>query len=143
MRELYAAQLGGMLAAAAATEEIARISIQIRTVPDDGAQRAAWVADHRSPHAPYVVVEASDQLESLMASTGIRHEVFVTVAVVMAQEAVAPDWPGPRPYRVVGRRPHRPPLGLVAGQVSNVRPQGAQVTWWVEPPRTAAVDQVA
>lgn len=81
MRELYAANLGGMLAAAAATEEIARISIQIRTVPDDGAERAAWVADHRSPHAPYVVVEASDQLESLMASTAVRHEVFVTVAV--------------------------------------------------------------
>ena len=81
MRELYAGQLGGMLAAAAATEEICRISVQIRTVPDDGAERAAWVADHRSPHAPAAVVEATDQLESLMLSTAVRHEVFVTVAV--------------------------------------------------------------
>jgi hypothetical protein len=81
MRELYAAQLGGMLAAAAATEEIARISIQIRTVPDDGAERAAWVADHRNPRAPAAVIAATDQLESLMASTAVRHEVFVTVAV--------------------------------------------------------------
>jgi len=51
MRELYAAQLGGMLAAAAATEEIARISIQIRTVPDDGAERAAWVSRTTATHA--------------------------------------------------------------------------------------------
>ena len=80
-RALYAAQLGGMLAAAAATEEICRISVQIRTVPDDGAERAAWVADHRSRNAPAAVVAASDQLESLMASTAVRHEVFVTVAV--------------------------------------------------------------
>lgn len=80
-RALYAAQLGGMLAAAAATQEICRISVQIRTVPDDGAQRAAWVADHRSRNAPAAVVAASDQLESLMASTAVRHEVFVTVAV--------------------------------------------------------------
>ena len=84
-RELYAGQLGGMLAAAAATEEIARISIQIRTVPDDGAERAAWVADRRSPVAPAAVVEATDQLESLMRSTAVRHEVFVTVAVAEAK----------------------------------------------------------
>lgn len=81
MRELYAGQLGAMLAAAAATEQICRISAQIRTVPDDGAQRAAWVADHRNPHAPAAVIEATDQLESLMAATAVRHEVFVTVAV--------------------------------------------------------------
>ena len=85
MRELYAAHLGGMLAAAAATEEICRISIQIRTVPDDGAERAAWVGDHRSPRAPAVVVAVTDQLESLMASTAVRHEVFVTVAVAEAK----------------------------------------------------------
>ena len=81
MRELYASQLGGMLAAAAATKEICRISVQIRTVPDDGAERAAWVADHRSPTAPAAVIEATDQLESLVRSTAVRHEVFVTVAV--------------------------------------------------------------
>jgi hypothetical protein len=81
MRRLYAAQLGGMLAAAAATQEICRISVQIRTVPDDGAQRAAWVADHRSPTAPAAVVAATDELEALMRSTAVRHEVFVTVAV--------------------------------------------------------------
>ena len=80
-RAAYAAQLGGMLAAAAATEEIARISIQIRTIPDDGARRAAWVADRADPAAPAIVVAVTEQLESLMAATAIAHEVFVTVAV--------------------------------------------------------------
>ena len=80
-RELYAAQLGAMLASAAATEDVCRISVQVRTVPDDGAERAAWVADRRSPAAPSAVVEAAHQLESLMRSTAVRHEVFVTVAV--------------------------------------------------------------
>ena len=80
-RDLYAAQLGSMLAAAAASEEICRISIQVRTVPDDGARRAAWVADRTSPHSPPAVAAATGQLEALMRATSVRHEVFVTVAV--------------------------------------------------------------
>ncbi|HET7475209.1 MAG TPA: SCO6880 family protein [Dermatophilaceae bacterium] len=80
-REGWAAQLGGLLAAAAATEEVCRVSVQIRTVPDDGAQRAAWVADRRRGDAPPAVVAATDQLETLMRSTAVRHELFVTVGV--------------------------------------------------------------
>ena len=81
MRELYAANLGGMLAAAAATAEITRLSIPLRTVPDAGAERAACVADHASPPAHSVVVVAADPPESLMAATGLQHEGFVTAAV--------------------------------------------------------------
>ncbi|MGV1009835.1 MAG: SCO6880 family protein [Dermatophilaceae bacterium] len=80
-RDGYAAALGGMLAAAAATEEIARISIQVRTIPDDGAARAAWVADHTSPTSPPAVVAATEALETVMRSTAVRQELFVTVAV--------------------------------------------------------------
>jgi len=80
-RDGYAAQLGALLAAAAASEEITRISIQVRTVPDDGTRRAAWVADRRDPHSPPAVVAATEQLEDLMRATSVRHEVFVTVAV--------------------------------------------------------------
>lgn len=84
-RDGYAAQLGGLLAAAATAEEIARISIQVRTVPDDGAARAAWVADHRSPASPPAVAEASAQLETLMRTSAVRHEIFLTVAVAEAR----------------------------------------------------------
>ncbi len=80
-RDLYAGQLGSLLAAAAASEEICRISIQVRTVPDDGARRAAWVADRTSPRSPPAVAAATGQLENLMRATSVRHEVFVTVAV--------------------------------------------------------------
>ncbi len=80
-RDGYAAQLGALLAAAAASEEITRISIQVRTVPDDGTRRAAWVADRRDPRSPPAVVAATEQLEDLMRATSVRHEVFVTVAV--------------------------------------------------------------
>ena len=80
-RDGYAAALGGMLAAAAATEQIARISIQVRTIPDDGAARAAWVADHTSPTSPPAVTAATEALETLMRTTAVRQELFVTVAV--------------------------------------------------------------
>ena len=82
-RDGYAAHLGGLLAAAAAGEQIARISIQVRTIPDDGARRAAWVADHDGPDNPAVpaaVRACSEQLETLMRTTSIRQELFVTVA---------------------------------------------------------------
>ena len=82
-RDGYAAQLGGLLAAAAAGEQIARISIQVRTIPDDGARRAAWVADHDGPDNPAVpaaVRACSEQLETLMRTTSIRQELFVTIA---------------------------------------------------------------
>lgn len=77
----YANQLGSLLAAAARSEDISRISILVRTVPDDGAERAAWVADHRVANVPDVVRVASAQLESSVVAASVRHEVFVTVAV--------------------------------------------------------------
>src|SRR5262249_34538730 len=44
-RDAYANQLGSLLEAAARGEHISRVSILVRTVPDDGAERAAWVFD--------------------------------------------------------------------------------------------------
>ncbi|MBT8227815.1 MAG: hypothetical protein HKP61_05220 [Dactylosporangium sp.] len=80
-RVRYADQLGALLAAAARGEQIARVSIMVRTVPDDGAQRAAWLADHISPAAPAVVRQVSDQLERAVVAAAVRHEVYVTVGV--------------------------------------------------------------
>ncbi|MET7400131.1 SCO6880 family protein [Dactylosporangium sp. NPDC005572] len=80
-RNAYADQLGGLLAAAARGEQVSRISILIRTVPDDGAERAAWVADNISPLAPDVVREISRQLEQAVVAAAVRHEVYVTVGV--------------------------------------------------------------
>ncbi len=80
-RDAYADQLGSLLAAAAQGEQISRVSILVRTVPDDGAQRAAWVADHLSPTAPAIVRQVSAQLEQAVVAAAVRHEVYVTIGV--------------------------------------------------------------
>ncbi|GAA5188495.1 hypothetical protein GCM10023322_39330 [Rugosimonospora acidiphila] len=80
-RDGYADQLGAMLAAAARGEQISRVSILVRTVPDDGAQRAAWIADNVAMNAPEVVRQASAQLERAVVAAAVRHEVYVTVSV--------------------------------------------------------------
>ncbi|WP_238009379.1 SCO6880 family protein [Dactylosporangium sp. AC04546] len=80
-RNAFADQLGALLAAAARGEQVSRISILVRTVPDDGAERAAWVADHVSTHAPGIVRDISRQLEQAVVAAAVRHEVYVTVGV--------------------------------------------------------------
>ncbi len=80
-RDGYAAELGGLLAAAADSEYIAALSLMIRTVPDDGAERAAWVADHETGDVPAVVVRAGRRLEASVVAASVRHEVFLTVSV--------------------------------------------------------------
>ena len=79
-RDAYATELGDLLAAAADTEQIAALSLLIRTVPDDGAERAAWVGEHEVPGAPDLVTRAGRALEASVTSASVRHEVFVTVA---------------------------------------------------------------
>ncbi|GAA2865773.1 hypothetical protein Acy02nite_12860 [Actinoplanes cyaneus] len=80
-RNHYADQLGALLASAARGEQISRVSFVVRTVPDDGAHRAAWLADNRWAHAPAVVTQISAQLENAVTSAAVRHEVYVTIAV--------------------------------------------------------------
>ncbi len=80
-RNSYADALGGLLAAAADTGTVAALSLLIRTVPDDGAERAAWVADHAVDDVPEVVAAAARGLEASVVAASVRHEVFLTVSV--------------------------------------------------------------
>ena len=80
-RDAFAAALGDLLAAVAETEQIAGVSLVIRTVPDDGAERAAWVADHEVTGVADVVAAAGRGLESSVVSASVRHEVFLTVSM--------------------------------------------------------------
>lgn len=84
-RVRYADQLGSLLASAARGEHISRISILVRTVPDDGAHRAAWLADNVAPGAPDLVRQIGAQLEIAVTSAAVRHEVYVTVGVAEAR----------------------------------------------------------
>ncbi|MFI5934075.1 SCO6880 family protein [Actinoplanes sp. NPDC051494] len=81
IRARYADQLGALLASAARGEQISRVSVLVRTVPDDGAERAAWLADNVSPLAPRLVQEITAQLERVVTAAAVRHEVYVTVGV--------------------------------------------------------------
>jgi hypothetical protein len=84
-RDGYATELGNLLAAAADSEQVAGLSLLIRTVPDDGAERAAWVADHEASDAPALVVRTARQLEASIVAASVRHEVFLTVSVSEAK----------------------------------------------------------
>jgi hypothetical protein len=80
-RDAYATALGSLLAAVADTGHVAGLSLLIRTVPDDGAERASWVADHEVGDVPAVVASSGRGLESSVVSASVRHEVFLTVSV--------------------------------------------------------------
>ncbi|MFY1636175.1 SCO6880 family protein [Solwaraspora sp. WMMB335] len=84
-RDAYANQLGSLLEAAARGEHISRVSILIRTVPDDGAERVAWVLDNVSPDAPDLARQVALQLEDTVVSAAVRHEVYVTIGVSEAR----------------------------------------------------------
>jgi hypothetical protein len=88
-RARMGAGLAELCEIASRTELIDLIAIQVRTVPDDGAERAAWEAHHRRPGAP----EAAHRVNALLAATltpaAVRSEAFVTVVVSEARIARA------------------------------------------------------
>jgi hypothetical protein len=65
---------------AARTELIELIAIQVRTVPDDGAERAGWEKRHRRA-APDLARQINDQLSATLTPAAVRSEAFVTVVV--------------------------------------------------------------
>ena len=53
----------------------------VRTVPDDGAERDLWTAQHRQPGAPRLSRQVNDDLRHGLTSASVRTEAFVTVVV--------------------------------------------------------------
>jgi len=80
-RNRMAAGLSELLEGAASAELISVVAVQIRTVPDDGAERAAWQARHVRPDAPALARQVNAELSAAMMQAGVRHETFVTVVV--------------------------------------------------------------
>ena len=79
-----------------ARTDLARmLVIQVRTVPDDGAERAQWVAKNRRADSPALSRRVNDDLAVSLTAAGVRTEAFVTV--VVAESAIA------RPARQAGR----------------------------------------
>jgi hypothetical protein len=73
--------LAELLEGAATGAVVSLVALQIRTVPDDGAERAAWQQANLRNDVPRLAVEVDAELSQIMVQAGVRHEAFVTVVV--------------------------------------------------------------
>ncbi len=80
-RNRMGAGLAQLLEGAATGELVSALVLQVRTVPDDGAERAAWQQRHLRADAPPLALAVNAQLGVMMAQSGVRHETFVTLVV--------------------------------------------------------------
>ena len=80
-RAQMAAGLADLLEGAASAELVSVLALQVRTIPDDGAERAAWQSAHIRPDAPRLAVAVAEQLSAAITSAAVRHEVFATLVV--------------------------------------------------------------
>ncbi len=80
-RDQMAAGLAELQEIAARTELIDSFSLQVRTVPDDGAERAAWERAHTKANAPQLAVQVNTMLAQVLTPAAVRTEAFVTVVV--------------------------------------------------------------
>lgn len=80
-RARMGAGLADLLDAAGTGEMISLLALQVRTIPDDGAEREAWQRHHRSPSAPSLARAVTDELATVMTHAAVRHEALLTVVV--------------------------------------------------------------
>lgn len=73
--------LTGLIDQMAVGEMVSEVIAIVRTIPDDGAEREQWVADHRSPDAPAGAVRVVDELEAALTGVSVRQESYVTAVV--------------------------------------------------------------
>ncbi|MBP2371978.1 SCO6880 family protein [Pseudonocardia parietis] len=78
--ERLAARLGSMLVGLGHREVIDRISLLVRTVPDDGTEYAVWRERHQRPDAPPLAHQVTAEIDRDVASVSVRTELFVTVS---------------------------------------------------------------
>lgn len=73
--------LAELLEGVATAELVSVVALQIRTLPDDGAERTAWQQAHLRRDAPALALAVNAELATVMTQAGVRHEAFVTVVV--------------------------------------------------------------
>lgn len=94
----WASALGDMLAAISRGTSLPhRVSIYVRTVPDDGAERTSWL-EQNSPTTiggraiPAQVLKDADEVERSVLSQSVSHEVYV--AYRFSEDAIANEAKG-------------------------------------------------
>ena len=73
-------RLGSMLIGLSHRDVINRMSLLVRTVPDDGAEYATWRTAHEIREAPWLARQATDEIDQAVAAVSVRTELFVTVS---------------------------------------------------------------
>lgn len=76
--------LSQLLEVLARTELARMLVVQVRTVPDDGAERAQWVAANRRADGPALSRRVNDELAAALTAASVRTEAFITVVVAEA-----------------------------------------------------------
>ncbi|WP_298891648.1 SCO6880 family protein [uncultured Serinicoccus sp.] len=80
-RDGYGRGLSQLLDVQVKTELVSEVILQVRTVPEDGAERADWMARHRQPGAPAAARVINDTLAATLTAASVRTESFVTIVV--------------------------------------------------------------
>ncbi|WP_406690520.1 SCO6880 family protein [Saccharopolyspora sp. ID03-671] len=78
--ERLASRLGNLLLSIGHRDLIDRMSLLVRTVPDDGTEHEVWRTHHEIPDAPPLARQAADELDRTIGSVSVRHEVFVSLS---------------------------------------------------------------
>ena len=84
-RRRQGAGLADLLDVCARTELIDEILLMVRTVPEDGAERALWIQHHRRPTSPTLSRHVNDDLAEQLSRASVRTEAFVTLVVPEAR----------------------------------------------------------
>jgi len=82
--------LAELFEAASASGQLDLLALQVRTVPDDGTERAEWIRSNARVPEPDLSREIHAQLHAAFGGAAVRTESFVTVVVreaVIAREA--------------------------------------------------------
>jgi len=80
-RRRQGAGLADLLDVCARTELVDELLLMVRTVPEDGAERALWIARHRRPTSPTLASTVNDDLARHLSRASVRTEAFVTLVV--------------------------------------------------------------
>jgi hypothetical protein len=79
--------LSELLDLASRTGLVDEVLFVVRTVPDDGAERDLWIAQHRRAGAPMLSRQVNDDLRQSLMVASVRTEAFVTIVVPEARIA--------------------------------------------------------
>ena len=125
-----------LLNACARTELISELILQVRSVPDDGAERAEWMASHTDVAAPELSLRVNRDMAGMLSRASVRTEAFVTIVV--------PEHRLARRAKEFGRGVDgraRAMHMLMAEVESHLRTQMAvrEVTWLTSPQLATAV----